>query len=151
MPIGKRSPGRSRATPGRRGVRFAAGPETCGEGVELYVRPKIGFCNCDTGVADDDEVDRVADLDMITPNFVPRAPGSVVRVADMSGRSRAYDLGMADGAHHAAVGIAISHRCDLLVAVAQGSADAPAVQRAALAFLASRDMTHWMTAALGGG
>ena len=133
------------------GRAFRCRTQTCGEGVELYVRPKIGFCNCDTGVADDDEVDRVADLDMITPNFVPRAPGSVVRVADMSGRARAYDLGMADGAHHAGVGIAISHRCDLLVAVAQGSADAPAVQRAALAFLASRDMTHWMTAALGGG
>ena len=27
----------------------------CGEAVELYLRPKIGFCNCDTGVADDDE------------------------------------------------------------------------------------------------
>ena len=34
--------------------------------VELYVRPKIGFCNCDRGVADDDEVDRVADLDLIS-------------------------------------------------------------------------------------
>ena len=42
---------------------------SCGDGgaaVELYVRPKIGFCNCDTGVADDDEVDRVADLDLIS-------------------------------------------------------------------------------------
>ena len=133
------------------GRAFRCRAEACGEGVELYVRPKIGFCNCDTGVADDDEVDRVADLDMITPNFVPRAPGNAVRVADMSGRSRAYDLDMTDGAHHAAVGIAVSHRCDLLVAVAQGNADAPAVQRAALAFLGSRDMTHWMTAALGGG
>ena len=30
---------------------------SCGErgGIELYVRPKIGFCNCTTGVADDDE------------------------------------------------------------------------------------------------
>src|SRR3974390_1869424 len=61
----------------------------CAGGVELYVRPKIGFCNCDTGVTDDDEVDRVADLDMITPNFVPRAPGAIIRVADMSRRARA--------------------------------------------------------------
>ena len=30
---------------------------------------KIGFCNCDSGVADDDEVDRVADLDLISPRF----------------------------------------------------------------------------------
>lgn len=133
------------------GRAFRCRSDACGEGVELYVRPKIGFCNCDTGVADDDEVDRVADLDMISPNFVPRAPGGVIRVADMSGRARAYDLDMANGAHHAAVGIAVSHRCDLLVAVAQGSADAPDVQRAALTFLGSRNMAHWMMAAMGGG
>ena len=132
------------------GRAFRCQSAACGEGVEFYVRPKIGFCNCDTGVADDDEVDRVADLDMITPNFVPRAAGDVIRVADMSGRARAYDLAMAGGAHHAAVGIAVSHRCDLLVAVAQGNADASNVERAALAFLGSQAMTHWMTAALGG-
>ncbi|HLY68067.1 MAG TPA: hypothetical protein VKU60_21185, partial [Chloroflexota bacterium] len=27
--------------------------------VNLYLRPKIGFCNCQTGVADDAELDRV--------------------------------------------------------------------------------------------
>ena len=114
------------------------------------MRTKIGFCNCDSGVADDDEVDRVADLDMISPNFVPRAPGTVVRVAGMSGRARAYDLGMSDGSHHLAVGIALSHRCDLLVAVVQGRDTAPSVERAALAFLGSHGMAHWMTAAMGG-
>ena len=133
------------------GRAFRCRSAACGEGVELYVRPKIGFCNCDSGVADDDEVDRVADLDMITPNFVPRAPGGVIRVADMSGRARAYDLDMTDGAHHAAVGIAVAHRCDLLVAVAQGKGTAAEVQRAALAFLGANDMARWMTAAMGGG
>ena len=66
----------------------------CVGGIELYVRPKIGFCNCDSGVADDDEVDRVADLDLISERFAPLAPGKVIRVADLSGRSRAYDLDM---------------------------------------------------------
>ena len=125
----------------------------CGEGgagVELYVRPKIGFCNCDTGVADDDEVDRVADLDLISQKFVPTEAGKVVRVADMKGRSRSYDLKMSDGSQHAAVGIALSHRCDLLVAVAQGRADADAMQRVALDYLASDAMHRWMMAALGG-
>ncbi len=122
----------------------------CVRGIELYVRPKIGFCNCDTGVADDDEVDRVADLDLISQRFVPLAPGNVVHVADMSGRSRAYDLDMPGGARHAAVGIAVSHRCDLLVAVAQGEAHADELQRVALQFLATAEMTHWMMAALGG-
>ena len=123
----------------------------CVGGIELYVRPKIGFCNCDSGVADDDEVDRVADLDLISERFAPLAPGNVIRVADLSGRSRAYDLDMPGGARHAAVGIAVSHHCDLLVAVAQGSARAGELQREALAFLTTEEMKRWMMAALGGG
>jgi hypothetical protein len=123
---------------------------SCGEGVELYVRPKIGFCNCATGVADDDEVDRVADLDLISERFAAIEPGKAVRLADMAGRARHYDLWMSDGSHHAAIGIALSHRCDLLVAVVQGKAPAGELQRAALAFLASGEMHHWMLASLGG-
>ena len=38
------------------------------------------------GVADDDEVDRVADLDLMSEHFAPLAPGDVVRFADMPGR-----------------------------------------------------------------
>jgi hypothetical protein len=124
--------------------------DSCGAGVELYVRPKIGFCNCDTGVADDDEVDRVADLDLISEKFAPLEAGKVVRVADMAGRSRSYDLKMFDGSQHTAVGVALSHRCDLLVAVVQGRADASTLQHAALDYLASDAMHHWMMAALGG-
>jgi len=123
---------------------------SCGEGVELYVRPKIGFCNCDTGVADDDEVDRVADLDLISPRFVPTEAGNVVHVADMAGRSRSYELKMTDGAQHNAIGIALSHRCDLLVAVAQGRLAPAELQREALNYLASGEMHRWMMASLGG-
>jgi hypothetical protein len=133
------------------GRAFRCQAKACGEGVELYVRPKIGFCNCDSGVADDDEVDRVADLDMISPNFVPRAPGRIISVAAMPGRARAYNLDMSDGSRHAAVGIAVAHRCDLLVAVVQGNGTASGVERAALALLRSSDMAHWMAAAMGGG
>jgi hypothetical protein len=132
------------------GRAFRCDGASCGAEVELYVRPKIGFCNCDTGVADDDEVDRVADLDLISQRFTPLAPGNAIRVADMSGRSRSYDLDMSDGARHAAIGIAVSHRCDLLVAVAQGAGAAPELQRAALDFLTTHEMHRWMTAALGG-
>ena len=133
------------------GRAFHCGAESCGEEVELYVRPKIGFCNCDSGVADDDEVDRVADLDLMSQRFVPRETGKVIRIADMSGRLRAYDLDMSNGSRHAAVGIAVSHRCDLLVAVAQGQGDAEGVRRVALDFLESGDITHWMIAAMNGG
>src|SRR6201999_79978 len=112
------------------GRAFHCAAAACGDEVELYVRPKIGFCNCDSGVADDDEVDRVADLDLMSERFAPLAPGDLVEVADMSGRLRSYDLRMQDGSQHTAVGIAVSKHCDLLVAVAQGRGTAPGVQRA---------------------
>jgi hypothetical protein len=132
------------------GRAFRCAGELCGGDVELYVRPKIGFCNCDSGVADDDEVDRVGDLDLISLRFTPLEPGKVVRIADMPGRLRSYDLKMSDGSQHAAVGIAVSRRCDLLVAVAQGKGGATGVQRVALDFLASDAVTKWMTSAMGG-
>jgi hypothetical protein len=120
-----------------------------GEAVELYVRPKIGFCNCDTGVADDDEVDRVADLDLISQTFVPTAEGKVVSLPDLAGRARSYQLKMPDGSDHAAVGIALNHRCDLLVAVVQGRANPTDLKRVAMDYLASSRMHHWMMASLG--
>jgi hypothetical protein len=132
------------------GRAFRCGAVACGDEVEVYVRPKIGFCNCDSGVADDDEVDRVADLDLISERFAPLEPGRVVRLADMPGRIRAYDLRMSDGARHAAIGIAVSRRCDLLVAVAQGKGNAAAVERAALEFLGARETARWMIAAMEG-
>ncbi|WJR77472.1 hypothetical protein [Bradyrhizobium sp. NP1] len=117
-------------------------------GAELYVRAKLGFCNCDTGVADDDEVDRVADIDLISAQFMPDKAGGAVRVAGLSGRSRAYHLTMGDGARHTAIGFALSHRCDLLVAVVQGAGEAAGLQRAALRFLETDETRHWTMASL---
>src|SRR5882724_7242517 len=131
------------------GRAFRCDGAACG-GVEVYVRPKKGFCNCDSGVADDDEVDRVADLDLMSERFVPLEAGEAIRVAEMPGRIRNFDMRMTDGSRHAAVGIAVSRRCDLLVAVAQSRGSAAGIQRVALDFLASTDMTRWMTSAIQG-
>ena len=133
------------------GRAFACAASLCGDDVEIYLRPKAGFCNCDTGVADDEEVDRVADLDLISERFVPLEAGSVIRVAGMPGRLRSYHLKMPDGAQHAAVGIAVSKRCDLFIAVAQGSGPAARVQHAAVDFLATGGMESWMISAIEGG
>ena len=57
---------------------------------------------------------------------------------------------MSDGSRHAAIGVAVSRRCDLLVAVAHGKGDAPEMRRAALEFLATREMTRWVMAAMEG-
>ncbi len=132
------------------GRAFRCDAPSCGETIEIYLRPKLGFCNCDTGVADDDEVDRVADLDLISERFAPRAAGEAVRVTEMRGRIRRYDLALPDGSHRTAVGIALSRRCDLLVAVAQGRGEAADIERAALEFLNRQETSRLMTAALEG-
>ncbi|WBL80017.1 hypothetical protein I3J27_06195 [Bradyrhizobium xenonodulans] len=118
-------------------------------GAELYIRAKRGFCNCNRGVADDDEVDRVADIDLISPRFAAVAPGEEVGVGELRGRARRYDLDMPD-VRHVAIGIAVSRRCDLFVAAAQGRAEADVVQRTALAFLETEGMRTWVAAALDG-
>ncbi|UGY05323.1 hypothetical protein [Bradyrhizobium quebecense] len=128
------------------GRAFRCGTAECGTEVEVYLRPKLGFCNCDSGAADDDEVDRVSDVDMISPRFVPLKAGDVVHVAGMPGRIRAYDL---DGSR-TAIGVAVSHRCDLMAVAAQGRGDAARVQRVTLKFLESREIRAWMTAAMEG-
>src|SRR5262245_37890527 len=125
------------------GRAFRCGDAGCG-GIEIYVRPKLGFCNCDSGVADDDEVDRVSDLDLISARFAPLRPGEPIQVADLSGRVRAYELRTQDDARHAAVGIAVSHRCDLLVAVAHGTSAASDLQRAAAALLETNEIRRWV-------
>src|SRR5262249_28769425 len=33
-------------------------------GITLFARTKTGFCNCFNGIADDDEIDRIGDVDL---------------------------------------------------------------------------------------
>lgn len=108
-----------------------------GAGIELYVRPKIGFCNSATGVADDDEVDRVSDVDLISERFTPVQPGSQIRIAGLAGRARLYRLKMPDGSERAVEGIAVSRNADLVVALVSGNAATDQARQAAHAFLAS--------------
>jgi hypothetical protein len=132
------------------GRAFRCDTVICGGEIELYLRPKAGFCNCDTGVADDDEVDRVADLDLLSEHFRALEPGKEIQVGGMSGRMRAYDLQMPGGTRRTAVGMAVSRRCDLMVVAAHGSSAEPGLQRAALDFLATDTMAEWMNAAMNG-
>jgi hypothetical protein len=68
----------------------------------------------------------------------------------MPGRIRTYDLKRSGGLRNTAIGVAVSRRCDLLVAVAHGRGDAPEMRRAAMDFLARSEMTRWVTAAMEG-
>ena len=43
-----------------KGKAFLCKASNCGTQISLYIRAKIGFCNCTTGIADDADLDRWA-------------------------------------------------------------------------------------------
>ena len=79
--------------------------------LEVYVRPKLGFCgNCDTGVVTDEEVDRVTDVDLLDERFEPAKEGLAVRIGALSGRARLYRYKLIGGGTRHAEGIAVSQK-----------------------------------------
>ena len=48
-----------------KGKAFRCTAADCGAEVNLYIRAKIGFCNCTTGVSDDDELTRLSDFNLM--------------------------------------------------------------------------------------
>ena len=136
------------------GRAFRCRSASCGGDVEVYLRPKLGFCaNCATGVTDDAEVDGVADLDMISDDFVPTAPGDHVDLGAVAGRMRTYTLRFPDGTHRPAAGFALSRpkQCDLFVAASQGpAAGTPQARHAIEALLNSEPVAGWVRSQLGG-
>jgi hypothetical protein len=129
---------------------FPAGRAWRRDGTEVYVRPKIGFCaNCDTGVVEDSEVDRVSDVDLLDTHFVPAAAGKPIQITDLVGRARLYRI-KKDGRERLAQGIAVSYKCDLIVAVAIGPVDDEAVAKGVRRFLETNTVQVWLNALLEG-
>lgn len=131
---------------------FPPGKAWRGHGLEVYVRPKLGFCgNCETGVVADEEVDRVTDLDLLDERFAPLGEGRRVRITDLFGRSRLYRLKLRTGRERTAEGIAVAKECDLVVAIVLGDGIADEAQRkAAHLFLESNKVQVWLNGILEG-
>jgi hypothetical protein len=131
------------------GRAFACRPADCGAKVEVYVRPKIGFCNCSTGVSDDAELERVADTTLIANAIAPLGPGLAVKVGWMFGRTRLYRPVEAKG-NERIVSVAFNDECDAVVAVARlAGGDPTALAPAVVGFLNRRDMVLWAKKELG--
>jgi hypothetical protein len=131
------------------GKAFVCMPADCGVKIELLIRPKIGFCNCSTGVSDDNELERVADTDLFSPKVKPLGPGSPVKIGWMRGLSRVY-LASDDKPGEHMLSVAFNDECDVVVAVASlGKADPNAVTPAILSFLNSTPMVLWAKKELG--
>ena len=58
-----------------KGTAFRCNAADCGTEIIVYLRAKIGFCNCATGVSDDEDLDRISDFDLFGDKLYAQAPG----------------------------------------------------------------------------
>jgi hypothetical protein len=125
------------------GRAFVCKPTECGVEVNVYLRPKIGFCKCATGVEDDDELERVSDIVLINDRASVLGPGRPIEVAWMKGRIRRY--GLAGSVEDRLLSIAFNDRCDVIVAVATlQRVNQDAIESAVIAFLNSDRVVRWV-------
>jgi hypothetical protein len=131
------------------GRAFRCEAEACGTEIILAVRPKIGFCNCYAGVADDDEIDRVGDVSLVGEDYRPLALGQPVSVGALLGRSRTFLVQEAPGRSRAALAIAVAHKCDVLVVTAVAPAASPQLESIVMQQVNARGLRAWAEASVG--
>jgi hypothetical protein len=133
-----------------KGKAFRCGATDCGAEINLYIRAKIGFCNCTTGVSDDNELDRLSDFSLMGEKFSVLGSGHPINVAWMKGRSRFYAVANSYQAPNSALAIAFNDRCDAVVATAVVAHDRPAaIEPVVIEFLNSKTIINWAEVALG--
>jgi len=130
------------------GRAFQCRAADCNTDISLYLRAKLGFCNCTTGVSDDAELDRVGDLELLSSKFDGLRDGQPITVGWMKGRSRPYRVTMAYAPARTALAIAFNDKCDVVVATVVAS-DMAAAERAALSFLNGDLVLRWAEKELG--
>jgi hypothetical protein len=130
------------------GKAFECTGAPCNGALRVTFRAKIGFCNCATGVSDDDELERIGDVSLITPLHEAMKSGREITVGHMKGRSRLYAIHAGRGGRPLVLSLAFNDRCDVIVATADGYniADKEAV---VLEFLNSEPVLRWAEKALG--
>ena len=132
--------------PWGRGKAFRCAAADCGAEVSVYIRPKLGFCNCTTGIADDEDLDRMGDLALVGGETAPLGAGRAVAIGWMTGRARAYAL----ATDRSALSVAFNDRCDMVAATVVVPRDAStAIEPHVLAFLNSETVLDWTRRVLG--
>ena len=117
---------------------FACHGSTCTPQDRLLVRVKSGFCNCGTGIEDDDEIDRLTDFQFLGGSVAPHGAGRPIAVAGVSGRLRAFAVETPVGGARHAVAVALARGCDAVVATIASDAPLDGQESAILASIGPR-------------
>ena len=135
--------------PWGKGKAFRCRAADCGTEVNVYLRAKIGFCNCTTGVADDDDLDRMGDL-VLVGEASPLGTGRPISIASMEGRSRAYTLNARNPPGKTVISVVFKERCDMIAATAVLGHDRPAaIEPSVIEFLNGSTVMRWAEVTLG--
>jgi hypothetical protein len=133
-----------------KGKAFRCKSADCGTEVTVYVRAKIGFCNCSTGVSDDEELDRISDYDLLGNKLSAQGPGREIKVAWMKGRSRAFAVSGAPRSSRSALSVGFNVRCDAIIATAvHGAERSTEIEPVVLDLLNSKPVISWAEVTLG--
>jgi hypothetical protein len=131
------------------GRAFVCKAADCGSAVALYLRPKLGSCNCATGVESDADLDRMSDFDLVGGEVSPLAIGRPITIGWMKGRSRVYTPTGGDR-DKSILSLVFNDRCDMIVATVVLSAGrSAAIEPSVIDFLNSKPMLHWAQLELG--
>jgi hypothetical protein len=132
-----------------KGKAFRCKAADCGTEVNIYLRAKMGFCNCTTGVADDEDLDRMGDL-VLVGEVSPLGTGRPISIAWMKGRSRAYTLNARNPPGKTAISVVFNERCDMIAATAVLGHDRPAaIEPSVIEFLNGNTVLRWAEITLG--
>jgi hypothetical protein len=125
------------------GRAFVCKATDCGAEANIYIRPKIGFCNCVSGIIDDAELDRVGDKELIAKKSVASGSGLPIEIAWMKGRGRRFEK--TDTTPTELLSMAFHDGCNLMVAVATFTPqNRETMEVAVTAFLASDRVLRWV-------
>ena len=132
------------------GKAFQCRAADCGTEVNVYVRAKLGFCNCTTGVADDSELERLSDFNLLRGHVAALEAGQPINVGWMKGRSRAYVISDSADDGKSALSAAFNSDCDAIVATAViHQAQRAKIEPEVVGFLNGPAVLQWARVTLG--
>jgi hypothetical protein len=132
-----------------KGKAFRCEAADCGAEVNIYLRAKLGFCNCTTGVADDEDLDRMGDL-VLVGEASPLGAGRPISIARMKGRSRTYTLNARNPPGKKVISVVFNERCDMIAATAVFGHDrSEDTEPSVIEFLNGNTVMRWAEVTLG--